>query len=106
MTEPTINTDVLEAAINEIKDERFQKDMREWLVYGAPPEVVAIWKRYVEKMEEESVKAEARREAIRIEYREMMIWFRLFAWFIFISVVVFSVYQIYEMLTFIPGCSR
>lgn len=47
-----IDTKALEEAINEVRDEKFAAEMREWLVYGAPKDVVEIWKRYVEKAQE------------------------------------------------------
>lgn len=50
-----IDTKALQEAINEIKDEHFQQQMREWLVMGAPPEVTEIWKRYCDKVEEEEI---------------------------------------------------
>lgn len=47
-----IDTKALEEAIKEVRDEKFAAEMREWLVYGAPKDVVEIWKRYTEKAEE------------------------------------------------------
>jgi hypothetical protein len=47
-----IDTKALQEAINEVRDEKFAAEMREWLVYGAPKDVVEIWKRYTEKAEE------------------------------------------------------
>ena len=52
-----INIKALQEAIQEHGDERLQKDLREWLVYTAPIEVQDIWKRYIEKVEEEEIKA-------------------------------------------------
>ena len=49
-----IDTDVLTEAINEHKDAKFQQEFREWLVYTAPPELQAIFKSYVEKMEQKN----------------------------------------------------
>jgi len=52
-----INTKALHDAIQEHSDERLQKDLREWLVYTAPIEVQDIWKRYIEKVEQEEIRA-------------------------------------------------
>ncbi len=51
-----IDPKALEEAISEVRNEKFAAEMREWLAYGAPKDVVEIWKRYVEKAEEQDNK--------------------------------------------------
>lgn len=105
MSEPNINTKALEDAINEVKDERFQKEMREWLAYSAPKEVIDIWSRYVSKMEA--------KEARKAELREM--WMKrhetatFYAWVVVvilvISVSVWCFANVYDIV-FRSGCLR
>ncbi len=71
-----INTKALQEAIQEHSDERLQKDLREWLVYTAPIEVQDIWKRYIEKVEKEEIKAAK---------QMVFVWW---AFFIFIAICI------------------
>jgi 5'-deoxynucleotidase YfbR-like HD superfamily hydrolase len=80
-----INTKALHDAIQEHSDERLQKDLREWLVYTAPIEVQDIWKRYIEKVEEEEIKA-AKQVAIS-------------AWFFVGVVVLFVAWATFDVIS-------
>jgi len=80
-----INTKALQEAIQAHSDERLQKDLREWLVYTAPIEVQDIWKRYVEKVEEEEIKA-AKQVVIS-------------AWFFVGVVVLFVVWATFDVIS-------
>ena len=86
-----IDSKILEESINEIKDEKFKQQMREWIVFGSPPEVAEIFKRYCDKMEE-------------IETRTAS--HTVFAlWLMAICVVVFVVYHSFKLIT-IASCFK
>lgn len=85
-----INADVLMQAINEHKDEKFQKDFREWLVFTAPPEVQAIFKSYVEKMEEQEA-----RQRLHMKHTGYLVTGLM---------VALIVYTIYHLMTSMPIC--
>lgn len=85
-----INADVLMQAINEHKDEKFQKDFRDWLVFTAPPEVQAIFKNYVEKME-----ALEERQRLHIKHS---------GYIVLAFMVAFIVYCFYTLFSAVPLC--
>ena len=106
MTQPNIDASALEEAISEIKDERFQQQMREWLVMGAPREVTEIWARYVEKMEAKEERTARLREEYVKDQQLMTVWLRVIAMGLLIAVVLFTFDQLYQVLTAPPGCAR
>lgn len=78
-----IDAEVLTQAINEHKDDKFQKDFREWLVYTAPPEVQSIFKNYTEKMQAQDA-----------QNKKVIEESRLFITVMMVAVLLFVVYQL------------
>lgn len=101
-----INTKALQEAIQEHSDERLQKDLRDWLVYTAPHEVQDIWKRYIEKVEENDKQVEKLRESYARKQDEAVWYLQLVAYAVFTGVVCFCSYQLYEMFTVVQGCPK
>lgn len=104
MTEQNIDSKMLEESINEIKDENFKKQMREWLCYSAPKEVVDIWSRYCEKMELiEEQKQKQRQEYIE-DQAEARKWLGNAVIIVAVGVFVYCLVQTYELI--FNGCVR
>jgi uncharacterized membrane protein len=86
-----IDSKVLEESINEIKDEKFKQQMREWIVFGSPPEVAEIFKRYCDKMEE--VETRTANQVV------------LTLLFMAICVVIFVVYHSFNLIS-VASCFK
>jgi hypothetical protein len=100
-----INADVLAEAIKEQGNEKFRKEFRDWLVFSAPPDVLEVFNRYTQKMQELDESERANRKRVQDEYLYMMGWFRFWAYALTIGAILFSSYQIYELLT-LTNCAR
>jgi hypothetical protein len=47
--------DALDQAFYEVSKKEMQKKVHEWIIYTAPPEILAIYKRYLEITEENEI---------------------------------------------------
>lgn len=104
MTEQNINSKILEESINEIKDENFKKQLREWLVYSAPKEVIDIWSRYCEKMEALEEHKQNQRQKFIEDQAEAHKWLGIAAMIVAIGVFIYYLVQTYELI--FNGCVR
>lgn len=107
MSTPDIDIEALDEAMREVRDERFQRDVKEWMIHAAPPEVAEIWARYVKKMEERQEREAASLEQARAKYIEMMWWFKVISWVFAMGVAIYLGSNIYELASMeFGGCAR
>jgi len=48
--------ELLEQALQEVAQERLKAEIREWVIFTAPPEVQKIYKRYLELLDENEIR--------------------------------------------------
>lgn len=104
MTAPRIDAKLLEEIHQEMKDEKAQQELREWMVYGAPLEVQQLWGRYVEKMQAAELRKEQQRDEFLEGQANAAKWAGFFVFLACIAVVIWCAVNTYEIVT--AGCLR
>jgi hypothetical protein len=49
-----VNAELLTEIFERVAKERMAKEIREWVVYTAPPDIARIYQEYMERMEKEN----------------------------------------------------
>lgn len=102
MTDIKIDAKALQDAMEEMRDKKFQEEMREWLAFSAPKEVIEIWKSYTERVEQRAKEEAARRQMWMSKHDEAMNLFKIVVFAFLIGLSIYCFFDIYESINHQP----
>jgi len=51
-----INSEVLESVFRRVAEEKFMKEVHEWIIYTAPPDILKVYREYLEESKAYDIK--------------------------------------------------
>lgn len=53
-----LNPEILESVFRRVAEERFMKEVHEWIIYTAPPDILKVYKEYLEESKAHEIQIE------------------------------------------------
>ena len=51
-----LNADILESLFRRVAEEKFMKEVHEWIIYTAPPDILKVYREYLEEVNSPEIK--------------------------------------------------
>lgn len=51
-----VDFELLESIFTKVAEERFAKEIHEWIIYTAPPDILKMYREYLDRTQEQEIK--------------------------------------------------